>query len=1177
MLEQKRIYLALPVEQIQIPMYGTAEAQLTENLRDLWSIEFDIDKYMDGELNPCYKYILPLSQIQVGGIGWFILQVPPEEQDDGNRIHKSFTAVGIEAQLQQENVTDLYINTGDELSREQYEENLDAYGVIIRNGRLYIPNESDNKTSDNYWELGLLNILEHEHLSKKGWTIGHVDPTLAAKRGRTFSFSTTNTYAILTQDIPKAFKCLPIFDRENKTVNFYEISHVGKEYNIEFSFRNFLNDVARVNQKDEFYTQLRVAGGNDRTSIAPYNFGSEYVDDFTYMIEEGVIDSTLAAKIQAYNTYRDGRRQDYLDAYNNIANTQADIDRIVDLHPIDAVRTSWNAYTVEELEEERAKWSLIATAIVNQHGTDDLPPYDPDYIILKSIRLVIIPDIDKEIERQNTGSQTNFEHINYKIIWELYGTAELEISKKSYENSRRSLAAKGYDHPWHEGDTDDQGSHDRNYQTYVTYGQYIDQINARLTYLNGIISDKQTALNNYQSARNAIANDVNIGNPRFGFNNVDLTFLNYLRIDCDYKDSSIEVIDGNDYEEVSECAIELYNSAKEQAAIVSRPQRRYEFSTDNPFLDDSAAEQLNGLTVGDFLYFELDNVEKLKQRVVSLSYNIADMNDITYSISMSDMTTLWGAADDWRFLLDTSSGVSASSIQNNSANKQQISNIAYSAASELLENFIGGGGGGNVLVAGLSDEEILILADKLSGLVQGTIDLDTLYAKFATIEQLQAEHIYAGTIEAALASFRTTVTNRLVADEADIGTLNADVANIGSLLSGNAGVGTLTAIRLTADNTVISNALIKDAMIDTISANKLTSGTVNTNNVTISSSDGGIQISGNTQQWTDGNGVVRMQAGQDAQGNFNYAIFGTDGQTVYIDENGIHNDAVPNQLIVNRMVSDVANISASKLNIESLFGVINNDQTHTLNSSKIWVDADNQSLGAKLDSMTTDISGNTSDISTLSSEYTVLNGQVSATMTKTDELDDALTTLSTDVTAQIGSITTSLNSVTATVNTHTGEISSLSTQTSTLRQDLTGFETTVSETYQTLDDAADDFDTLTTNYQSAISQMASSITLSVSNNSDNSVITISGDGITTQSETITFTGGVVFTNNLTDGVTTISGGNITTGIIKDAYNYNYWNLQTGELHMMALDNLKIGARNYIRKSNTLDYSGYGWI
>lgn len=343
---------------------------------------------------------------------------------------------------------------------------MDAAGIVIRSGRLYISNESNTKSSDNYWELGLLNILQHEHLTKKGWRVGHVDSWIASKRGRTFSFSSTNTYAILTQDIPKAFRCLPVFNRIDKTVNFYDISNVGTEHNIEFSFRNFLNDVARVNQKEEFYTQLRVAGGNDNTSIAPYNFGSEQVFDFDYLVEEGIIDSALADKISYWKEYRDSRRQDYLDAYVNISNIQADIDRLKDLHPIDAVTTNWSAYTVAELEQERSKFVALANAIVSAHGTDNLQPYDPDYPTLKTIRLAIIPDIDKEIQRQNTGSQTNFEHINYKIMWELYGISELDIAKKNYQNAMRTLATKGYDHEWQEGtDTDDQGSHNRNYQT----------------------------------------------------------------------------------------------------------------------------------------------------------------------------------------------------------------------------------------------------------------------------------------------------------------------------------------------------------------------------------------------------------------------------------------------------------------------------------------------------------------------------------------------------------------------------------------------------------------------------------------------------------------------------------------------------------------------------------------
>ena len=67
--------------------------------------------------------------------------------------------------------------------------------------------------------------------------------------------------------------------------------------------------------------------------------------------------------------------------------------------------------------------------------------------------------------------------------------------------------------------------------------------------------------------------------------------------------------------------------------------------------------------------------------------------------------------------------------------------------------------------------------------------------------------------------------------------------------------------------------------------------------------------------------------------------------------------------------------------------------------------------------------------------------------------------------------------------------------------------------------------------ESSISQKMGSITLSVSNSTDSSTITLSGTGIVTQSKTIKFTGDVIFASDLTDGITTISGSNIKTGSI----------------------------------------------
>ena len=50
---------------------------------------------------------------------------------------------------------------------------------------------------------------------------------------------------------------------------------------------------------------------------------------------------------------------------------------------------------------------------------------------------------------------------------------------------------------------------------------------------------------------------------------------------------------------------------------------------------------------------------------------------------------------------------------------------------------------------------------------------------------------------------------------------------------------------------------------------------------------------------------------------------------------------------------------------------------------------------------------------------------------------------------------------------------------------------------------------------------------------------------------------------------------ITTGIIQDATGNNYWNLDTGEISIQATAvDVGIGARNYIRHSNTLDFDDY---
>lgn len=229
--------------------------------------------------------------------------------------------------------------------------------------------------------------------------------------------------------------------------------------------------------------------------------------------------------------------------------------------------------------------------------------------------------------------------------------------------------------------------------------------------------------------------------------------------------------------------------------------------------------------------------------------------------------------------------------------------------------------------------------------------VDTLDTKYATIEQLKAQR---ADLEALIAKKATI--EELNAANASISNLSALVANINSILAGNIGTGTLQTIHLTASNVVIDDAVIKNANIEGLDVSKLTAGTISTDKFVIQSDDGGVVIKGSTQQFKDKSGKVRLQVGKDAQGNFNFIVVGTDGKTTLYDQDGIKSSAVPDGLIVDKMVADNAGIQGKKLDINSVVERINDNGTKTINSNKVWIDEDNQSVGAKFKSVTSSIS-----------------------------------------------------------------------------------------------------------------------------------------------------------------------------------------------------------------------------
>ncbi len=234
------------------------------------------------------------------------------------------------------------------------------------------------------------------------------------------------------------------------------------------------------------------------------------------------------------------------------------------------------------------------------------------------------------------------------------------------------------------------------------------------------------------------------------------------------------------------------------------------------------------------------------------------------------------------------------------------------------------------------------------------LDADTARITYATITNLNATNAKIEKLSADTGTFKELTAAELNAANARINVLDNDYGNIKTLLAGNAGVGDLQNIHLTSQNAVIDSALIRNAVMQTVTISDLLAGTISTDKFTIASDDGGIKIQGATQQWKDENGVVRLQAGKDAIGKFTFSLFDETGRGILIDSTGVQKGAIVDEVIVDSMVSDNANIAASKLDINSLFKEIN-QSTQVIKSNRIWFDDSGQNLNQVYSQMSTNI------------------------------------------------------------------------------------------------------------------------------------------------------------------------------------------------------------------------------
>lgn len=315
----------------------------------------------------------------------------------------------------------------------------------------------------------------------------------------------------------------------------------------------------------------------------------------------------------------------------------------------------------------------------------------------------------------------------------------------------------------------------------------------------------------------------------------------------------------------------------------------------------------------------------------------------------------------------------------------------------------------------------------------------------ATIESLQTEKLDADTANITYAKIE-----ELEAANANIHSLEADVADIDTLIFGSASGSVIQTSFANAVIAQLGNAQIKSAMIETVSADKIVSGDIITNNVRIKSEDGLLLISDETVQISDAT-RVRVQIGKDASNDYSINIWDADGNLMF-SKGGITDSAIKDAIIRNDMVSDTANISAHKINIDSLFEEINGS-TNTIKSTQVYLDDISQTLDVAFTELETEVAELGSTVSSQGTQLSVVQGQIESKVWQQD-----IDTVSGEMSTRYSALEQQVDSVSTTVASHdiqiankadSGTVTSVANKVTSLETNLTGFKSTVSETYVT--------------------------------------------------------------------------------------------------------------------------------
>lgn len=946
--EQTIVYLATPSRIILCTLNGIdySSGNFEGKCNDVSTISFDVNQYVEtytGQLveSNAYNWLSKFMKLYVTGIGWFIMD-SPTTHGTGTKEYKTVTAQSVQSEYAQIPLDGWKVNCGTTDSLEMLVDgNVEEIeGVEFAKEQIKFYNEKNH-------QLSLVNILVEK---VPGWKVGYVDNIpkeyktiengevitksiyLKDEIGK-FDLDYSDVYSFLTQEFEKFFNCIVEFDYENLIVNFYRVENFGKNTNITIGFRNVENSNEVTIDEENIFTKIRVSGAND-LGIEQCNGGSNYLfklDKF-WLNNKFLSDPTIE-KYKKWETFCVQARIDYT-ALSKEWNIQQ--DKISELYiriPTgDCNPDKWDKLSDTELltlkKDYEAQKLGYEKLYVDEEGNFDINALNasPDANIYHQIVDTILPNIQIEIDnRKLPTSEGEKDFIEeYLTNWKYYGINELEIKLKSYQDQAKLLAKSHYDLTWEryqelskqdpekypalteDGFKDKHNIYEKN--AYQMDENNKDSCAAALKARRDEVKKEEEKQKEISKKRTALSQKMSLetwSDDTLGsFSKEELSELYHITKQTPYTNENIFTTNQDSLTDIVTTQSELCRVALEELQTYSIPQTIYSTSLDSLISASGMELHAETLDYGSFIWLGLRDDYYVKLRVMSISYN-PFLFDNNFSLSFSNMIKSTSNRDDFMQILGSSSNLGGESSRNNVSGNLQLSDdniyeilnklLQSSAFNNKVQNIVNGSGGsiiggtgGNYITPGTLEAEMIKCID--------------IHAENGFFQYLQAELISVG---------------KIVAESGDFKKLQAKVGNIDDLLAGNVSAELGHIIKLTADNVIIDEAVIRQLIASQITVSMLKAGTINADKFNIESEDGGMTIAGNTMQFEDQNGVVRIQIGRDTNNNFTFCLYDETGKGVLIDSTGIKDSAISDGLIKNDMIANNT-ISKEKLSFQAV-------------------------------------------------------------------------------------------------------------------------------------------------------------------------------------------------------------------------------------------------------------------